>query len=205
MFLKEHNIPMAEGKLVRKKDNIDIDGLAATIGLPCFIKPNDSGSSFGVSKVKNKAEIMPAFEKVFKGSDEAIIEAFMNGKEAACGVVILKNKTLALPVTEIISKNEFFDYEAKYTPGKANEITPANFSKEVTEEIQRLGVDIAKLLGCSGMARVDFIIVDSKPYFLEINTVPGMTRESIIPKQAKAAGLSTSNLYSMIIEDVLSR
>ena len=205
MFLKEYNIPMASGKLVRKGDNIDVEELAAAIGLPCFIKPNDSGSSFGVSKVKSKKDITPAFEKAFKESDEALIETYMKGREIACGVVIVKDKILTLPVTEIISKNEFFDYEAKYTPGKSNEITPANLSKEAAEEIQRLSAEIAKLLGCYGIVRVDFIIVDSTPFFLEINTVPGMTKESIIPQQAKAAGLSASNLYSMVIEDALNR
>ena len=205
MFLKEYNIPMAAGRLVRKGDNIDVDELVATIGLPCFIKPNDSGSSFGVSKVKSKEEIKPAFEKAFKESSEALIEAYMNGTEVACGVVITKDKTLVLPVTEIISKNEFFDYEAKYTPGKSNEITPANISREITEEIQRLSAETAKLLGCYGIVRTDFIIIDSKPFFLEINTVPGMTKESLIPQQAKAAGLSTSDLYSMVVEDVLKR
>ena len=205
MFLKEYNIPMSAGKLVRKGDKIDVDELAATIGLPCFIKPNDSGSSFGVSKAKSREDIEPAFEKAFKESGEALVEAFMNGTEVACGVVKIKNKTLPLPVTEIISKNEFFDYEAKYTPGIADEITPANLSKEVIEEVQRLSAEIVDLLGCYGIVRTDFIIIDSKPFFLEINTVPGMTKESLIPKQARAAGLSISDLYSMIVEDVLSR
>jgi D-alanine-D-alanine ligase len=203
MFLKEYDIPMPAGKLVRRGDKIDAEKLAATIGLPCFIKPNDSGSSFGVSKVKSKEDIEPAFEKAFKESNEALVETYMNGTEVACGVVKVKNKALTLPVTEIISKNEFFDYEAKYTPGKADEITPANLSKEVTDEVQRLSAEIANLLGCNGIVRTDFIIIDSKPFFLEINTVPGMTKESLIPKQAKAAGLSTSALYSMVIEDVL--
>jgi len=200
MFLKEYNIPMATGKLVRKSDNIDIDELAATIGFPCFVKPNDSGSSFGVSKVKSKEEIIPALDKAFKESNEALIEVYMNGKEVACGVVKVKGKTMVLPITEIISGNEFFDYEAKYTPGKSNEITPANLSKEVTEEVQRLSAEIAELLDCYGIVRVDFIIIDSKPFFLEINTVPGMTKESLIPQQAKAMGVSTTELYSMIVE-----
>ena len=205
MFLKEHNIPMPAGKLVRKGDKIDADELAKTIGLPCFIKPNDSGSSFGVTKAKCKEDIKPAFEKAFKESDEALIETYIDGTEVTCGVVKVNDKMLILPVTEIISKNELFDYEAKYTPGKADEITPANISKEVTEEVQKLSAEIVKLLGCYGIVRTDFIIIDSKPYFLEINTVPGMTKQSLIPQQAKAAGLSTSDLYSMVIEDVLNR
>jgi len=205
MFLKEYNIPMATGRLVRKGDEIDIDELSEVIGFPCFIKPNDSGSSCSISKVKSKEDIAPAFEKAFKDSEEALIEAYMDGVEVTCGVVIVKDKIWALPITEIISKNEFFDYEAKYTPGRSDEITPANISKELTKEVQKLSVKIAKLLGCYGIVRADFIIIDSKPYFLEINTVPGMTQQSLIPQQAQAAGLSTSELYSMVIEDVLNR
>lgn len=205
MFLKEYGIPMAAGKLLLKQDTIDANELATTLGLPCFIKPNNSGSSFGVSKVNNENDIAPALEKAFKESHEALAEAYMNGREAACGVVKIKNKTTILPVTEIISKNEFFDYEAKYTPGKSDEITPANFSKQVTEEIRILSDRITQLLGCYGIVRVDFIVIDSKPFFLEINTVPGMTTESLIPQQAKAAGISASDMYSMVIEDILAR
>jgi len=205
MFLKEYDIPMPTGKLVRKGDKIDIDELAATTGFPCFIKPNDSGSSFGVTKVKSKEEIEPAFEKAFAESNEALIETYMNGREVTCGVIKIKDKTLVLPVTEIISKNVFFDYEAKYTPGVADEITPANLSQEVTDEVQRLSAEITNLLGCYGIVRADFIITDSKPVFLEINTVPGMTKQSLIPQQARAAGISTGDLYSLVIEDVLSR
>ncbi|MDR2886590.1 MAG: D-alanine--D-alanine ligase [Bacteroidales bacterium] len=205
MFLKEYGIPMATGKLIRREDAVDIDELTETVGLPCFIKPNDSGSSFGVSKVNGKEDIVPALEKAFKESGEALVEACMNGREAACGVVKIKDKTIILPVTEIISKNEFFDYDAKYTPGKSNEITPAGFSREVTEEIQKLSKEITILLGCYGIVRVDFIVIDSKPFLLEINTVPGMTKESLIPQQAKAAGISAGDMYSMVIEDILTR
>ena len=205
LFLKEHDIPMAVGEFIRKGSEIDVSVLISKLGLPCFVKPNDSGSSFGVSKVKGKDELLPALEKAFKESDEALVEAFMNGREVACGVIKVKDKIQTLPVTEIISKNEFFDYEAKYTSGKSDEITPANLPKEITEEVQRLSAMICELLGCYGIVRVDFIIIDSKPFFLEINTVPGMTKESLIPQQAIAAGFSPGDLYSMVIEDVLNR
>jgi D-alanine-D-alanine ligase len=131
-----------------------------------------------------------------------MIEAFMDGREVACGVVKTKNKAIVLPVTEIISKNEFFDYEAKYTPGKSDEVTPADLPAVVTDEIQRLSSLVYDLLGCKGIVRVDFIIIGQKPYFLEINTVPGMTEESLVPKQAAAAGIALKDLYSMVIEDL---
>jgi D-alanine-D-alanine ligase len=203
MFLKEYSIPMADAILVRKADKIDAAKIVSRIGLPCFVKPNDSGSSFGVTKVKEKGKLKSAVEKAFIESDEVMIEAFMNGREVACGVLKTRNKTLILPVTEIISKNEFFDFEAKYTPGKSDEVTPADIPRSMSDTIRELSSRIYDLLGCKGIVRVDFIIVNDNPYFLEINTVPGMTAESIIPKQAKAAGLVPGDLYSMVIEDIL--
>ena len=187
LFLKEYKIKMADAVLLRKGENIDYEKLIDRIGLPCFVKPNDSGSSFGVSKVKTKKDFLHAFEAAFKESDDVLVEAFMKGREVACGVVKTKTKTIVLPVTEIISKNEFFDYEAKYTPGKSEEVTPAEMPEKITDKIQQLASDIYDLLGCKGIVRVDFIVVDEVPYFLEVNTVPGMTEESLVPKQAKAA------------------
>lgn len=202
LFLKEYKIPMAEGLLIRNGEIIDNESIIKHTGLPCFVKPNNSGSSFGVTKVKNTEELLPAIETAFKESNEVLVETFMNGREVACGVVKTKNKKLVLPVTEIISKNEFFDYEAKYIPGKSDEVTPAEMAENVTDEIQRLSSHIYDLLGCKGLVRVDFIVIGPKPYFLEINAVPGMTAESLVPKQAKAAGLTLENLYSMVIEDL---
>jgi D-alanine-D-alanine ligase len=202
LFLKEYGIPMAEALIIRKGENADKKMIISRTGLPCFVKPNDSGSSFGVSKVKKEDELIPAIEKAFVESSEVMIEAFMSGREVACGVVKSKNRKIVLPVTEIISKNEFFDYEAKYTPGKSDEVTPANLSDEITEEIQKLSSLIYDLLGCKGIVRVDFIIVKDKPWFLEINTVPGMTEESLVPKQIKAAGIQFEDMYSMVIEDL---
>jgi len=155
-----------------------------------------------VTKVKKEEDLLPAVETAFKESKEVLIEAFMSGREVACGVVKTKNKALILPVTEIISKNEFFDYEAKYTPGMSDEVTPALMAANITDEIQRLSSRVYDLLGCKGIVRVDFIVVGNKPFFLEINTVPGMTGESLIPKQAKAAGIRLEDLYSMVIEDL---
>ncbi len=202
LFLKEYKIPMADAILIRKGDNLDPVGIIRQTGLPCFVKPNDSGSSFGVTKVKKKEELLSAIEIAFKESNEVLIEAFMNGREVACGVVKTKNKSYVFPVTEIISKNEFFDFEAKYTTGRSEEVTPAEMPAIITNEIQRLSSLIYDLLDCSGIVRVDFIVTGEKPYFLEINTVPGMTKESIVPKQSVSAGLSPEELYSLVVEDL---
>jgi len=202
LFLKEYGLQMADAVLVRKGEEIDIQGISKHLGLPCFVKPNDSGSSFGVTKVKQKQEILPAIKKAFTESNEVLIEAFMSGREVACGVMKTRNKTLVLPVTEIISKNEFFDYEAKYTSGRSNEVTPADMPEHVTNEIQSISSRVYDLLGCKGIVRVDFIVVGEKPYFLEINTVPGMTQESLVPQQVRAAGISAEEFYSMAVENM---
>jgi D-alanine-D-alanine ligase len=202
LFLKEYNIPMADAILIRKGEKPDTAGIIEHTGLPCFVKPNDSGSSCGVTKVKQAEELLPAIATAFMESDQVMVETFMKGREVACGIVKTKNKVLVFPVTEIISKNEFFDYEAKYTPGKSDEVTPADMPESITNEIQRLSLQIYDLLGCKGIVRVDFIVVDKSPWFLEINTVPGMTQESLVPKQAMAAGIELSDLYSIVVEDM---
>lgn len=204
LFLREYGIQSAKGHLARKADNIDYHDIISKVGLPCFVKPNDSGSSFGVTKVKEEKEMAPAFEKAFRESDEVLVESFMSGRELACGVVKTKSRKYILPVSEIISKNEFFDFEAKYTPGKSEEVTPADLPEETRNEIQDLSSSIYDYLGCKGIVRVDFILVGKKPYFLEINTVPGTSPESLIPKQAAAAGIELPVLYSMVIEDLFN-
>jgi D-alanine-D-alanine ligase len=204
LYLKEYNIKMAENLTIRKGEPVDFRVIENTPGFPCFVKPNDSGSSFGVSKVKSKDDLPPALEKAFRESEEVMIESFMKGREVACGVVKTKNRKIVLPVTEIISKNEFFDYEAKYIPGNSQEVTPADLPQDITEEVQRLSSLITDILGCKGIVRVDYIIVSGKPWFLEINTVPGMTQESLIPQQARAASIPVGDLYSMVIEDMLA-
>ncbi len=202
LYLKEYNIPMAGAILIRKGDTFDPVSVIDQTGLPCFVKPNNSGSSFGVSKVRKKEELLSAVEKAFKESNEVLIETFLEGREVACGVVKTKKDSFVFPVTEIISKNEFFDFEAKYTSGVSDEITPADMPSEITFEVQRLSSHIYDLLGCSGIVRADFIVVGKKPYFLEINTVPGMTKESIFPKMIAAAGMTPEDIYSKVIENL---
>lgn len=203
LFLKEYGIKMADAILLRKGEKIDAEDIIKRMKLPCFVKPNDSGSSFGVTKVKKHEELLPAIEVAFRESNEVLIEKLLSGREVACGVLKTRKKTLVLPVTEIISKNEFFDYEAKYTPGFSDEVTPAKMETHVTKEIQRLSLHIYELLGCNGIVRVDFIVAGDQPYFLEINTIPGMTEESLVPKQAAAHGISLEELFSMTVEDMI--
>jgi D-alanine-D-alanine ligase len=202
LFLKEYGIKMAGAVLIRKGDKFDLTDLNKQIGMPCFVKPNESGSSFGVTKVKQKKELLPAIETAFKESDAVLIESFIDGREVACGVIKTKAKTLVLPLIEIISKNEFFDYEAKYTQGRSDEITPADVPPAITKEIQRISKYVYEILGCKGIVRVDFIVAGETPFFIEINTVPGMTKESLVPKEAAAAGISLEELYSMAVENM---
>ncbi len=201
-FLKAYDIPMADSIIIRKNENPDLTAVIQQLGMPCFVKPNDSGSSFGVTKVKTNAGLIPAIANAFNESDEVMIESYMKGIEVACGILKTRSETIVLPVTEIKSKNEFFDYEAKYTPGRSDEITPAVIPDKLSDSIQQLSKRICQLLDCKGIFRIDFIVVDDQPLFLEVNTVPGMTKESILPKQVLAAGISFEDFYSMAVEDL---
>jgi D-alanine-D-alanine ligase len=202
LYLNEYGIPMTGGLLIRKGQKYDAGKIVRQTGLPCFVKPNASGSSFGVTKVKEVAEFASALEKAFAEGHEVLVESFMKGAEVACGVVKTRQRKMVMPVTEIVPKKEFFDYEAKYTEGMSEEITPARMNEAVTSRIQELSSEIYDILGCRGIVRVDFIVTAEGPHFLEINTVPGMTPESIIPRQAAAFGISQTDLYSMVIEDL---
>ena len=202
LYLNEYGIPMTGGLLIRKGQKYDAASIVRQTGLPCFVKPNASGSSFGVTKVKETADFDEALEKAFAEGHEVLVESFMKGTEVACGVVRTKNRKIVMPVTEIVPKKEFFDYEAKYTDGLSDEITPARMPEEMISRIQELSSEIYDILGCRGIVRVDFIVTSDGPQFLEINTIPGMTPESIIPRQAAVFGISQTDLYSMVIEDL---
>ena len=203
-FLKEFNIPMAPSVLLRKNINYKQDEILKKVGLPCFVKPNAGGSSFGISKVKEEADLEKAIQEAFKEDDEVIVEAYISGTEISNGIFISKNKYYRLPVTEIDTDNEFFDYEAKYTDGKTREITPARLNEDILEKIKNETKNIYQILHCKGVVRVDYIVENNQAYFLEINTVPGMSAESIIPKQVKYYGLELSDFINAIIEDSLS-
>ena len=170
------------------------------VGLPCFVKPNGAGSSYGISKVTKKAALSKALKDAFLHDHKVIIESFINGTEVSCGVYFDGKQANALPITEIVSENDFFDYEAKYE-GKSQEITPARISNQLTSEIQTTTIDIYKKMNLSGICRVDFIIQNDKPYILEINTIPGLSEESIIPKQLKVANISLSEIFDLLLRN----
>ena len=204
-YLKPFNIPIAKYFVVNKGDTIDANKIFEITGLPCFVKPNCSGSSFGVTKVKEKEKLNEAIEEAFKEDNEVIIEEFLDGTELACGVFKTNEKSFIFPPTEIISKNEFFDYEAKYTDGMADEITPARISTELTKEIQNLSSQIYDIFQLNGIVRVDYIYAKNQLYFLEVNTIPGMSAASIVPKQIEAAGFDPKDIFGLAIEDAIER
>ncbi|NLA23973.1 MAG: D-alanine--D-alanine ligase, partial [Bacteroidales bacterium] len=199
LYLNNFNIPMAKSIMISKGDEINFSEIIANIGLPLFVKPNTSGSSFGVSKVKSAEELPTAIENAYKEDNNVIIEAFVNGTEVGCGVFKSKTKSYILPVTEIVSPNEFFDYDAKYFSKDTQEITPARISAEQTELVQKYTSIVYDALYCTGVARADFIIQDGIPFFIEINSVPGMSKESIVPKQLENMGIKMQDFISEII------
>lgn len=198
-FLKGFGIRVADSILLRAGQSISDEDVLEKIGLPCFIKPNVGGSSFGTTKVKEVNQIQPAIKDAFAEGKEVLIEQFITGNEFTCGMYKTSKKTVVLPVTEVIPKNEFFDYGAKYNR-ESEEITPARISKELTERIQKLTEAIYDILGCHGIIRADYIINDGVINFLEVNTTPGMTATSFIPQQVAAAGMDIKDVMTDIIE-----
>ena len=203
-YLSTFEIPSAKAIVLRKNYEISEEEIISRLGLPIFVKPNNGGSSFGITKVKEANQLAAAIEKSLVEDPEVILEEFVEGREFTCGVFNSGNESLVLPVTEIVSKTEFFDYDAKYE-GLADEITPAQISEEQTEKCQNLSNEIYKMLGCSGLVRIDYLLRKGVFYFMEVNTVPGMSQESIIPQQVKAYGMNITDFYSKLIEDALSR
>jgi len=200
-YLQSFGIQIAESILLREGENIDDETVINKLSLPVFVKPNDGGSSFGVTKVKTKEEIQPAIQKAFSEGNEVIIERFMQGMELTCGCYKTKERKVVLPVTEVVSKNEFFDFEAKYTASKVDEITPARISDTLTKEVQELTSKIYDLINAQGIIRIDYIVSpEGIVKMLEVNTTPGMTETSFIPQQIKAAGLEIQNVMTEIIE-----
>ena len=200
-YLKGFGIRVSESMILRKGFEILDEEVINKVGLPCFIKPNAGGSSFGVTKVKTKEQIQPAIEKAFGESDEVMIEAFMQGTEITCGCYKTKDKEVVFPITEVVTSNEFFDYDAKYN-GQVDEITPARIPDETAERVRLLTSAIYDILGCDGIIRIDYIITEGeKVNMLEINTTPGMTATSFIPQQVRAAGLDIKDVMTDIIEN----
>jgi D-alanine-D-alanine ligase len=201
--LKTYGVKAATSINFNEGDVIQIDKIVAKVGLPCFIKPNNAGSSYGISKAYTREDILPAIAVAYKEDSEILIESFLEGTEVSVGVIQYKGKTKVLPITEIVSENDFFDYQAKYE-GKSEEITPARISKQQEEKVVIAAKKVYEILKISGFSRAEFIFVNDEPYFLEINTVPGLTDESILPQQAKAAGISLAALFENAIESALN-
>ena len=200
--LKTYGIKTAESYHINLGDAINEDDIIAKVGLPCFVKANKAGSSFGISKVHEKEKLKAAINTAFKEDDEIIIEAYLEGIEVSVGVITYKGKTKVLPITEIVTENDFFDYEAKYQ-GKSTEITPARISDEMANKVTKIAAQIYEVLKLKGFTRSEFIFKNEEPHLLEVNTVPGLTQESILPLQAAAAGISLTELFGSAIEESL--
>ncbi|MFC7773176.1 D-alanine--D-alanine ligase [Flavobacterium sp. GCM10027622] len=202
--LKPYGIKTATSYYLNLGDAIDVEAIIERVGLPCFVKPNKSGSSFGISKVHHKEDFLTAVENAYKEDNEIIIESFLDGTEVSVGVINYKGEVIVLPITEIVSDNDFFDYEAKYL-GKSQEITPARLTPEVEARVREVAKKAYEVLKMSGFSRSEYILVNGEPYMLEMNTIPGLTNESLIPQQAKEAGISLQDLFTNAIELALNK
>jgi D-alanine-D-alanine ligase len=200
--VKQYGIKTATSFYLDKGAKINVEEIINKVGLPCFVKPNNAGSSFGISKVKIKDEMVPAIEKAFKEDSQILIEAFLDGPEITIGVIEFEGKIKVLPMTEIVTENDFFDYEAKYL-GKSQEITPARISDRIHKKLEKVATQVYQILNMSGFSRSEYILVNGEPHFLEMNTVPGLTTASIIPQQAAKAGIGLQELFHNAIEMAL--
>lgn len=197
-------VNIAKSTLIRKGIEYDADEIIEELKLPCFVKPNVGGSSFGISKVKQKSDLSKAIETAFKESDEVIIEEYIAGDEIQCGIFTTKDNEYILPLVEIVSKNEFFDYQAKYDPNFSEEIIPARISEELTDKCQQITSALYDLLHCQGIVRMDFILKDGAFWFLEANTIPGMTPESIVPQMIRKADMTIKEVMNILIDDAIN-
>lgn len=202
-FLRQFgDVNIATAVMVRKGEKVDAEAILNTVGLPCFVKPNNMGSSFGITKLKAAENFDEALAKALENDDEAVIEQFIDGVEIASGVYSHNDEVVALPLTEIVSENEYFDYQAKYE-GASQEITPARIDDEVKELIQETTRRVYTRLKLRGMSRIDYILQDGKPYLIEVNTIPGLSEESLLPQQVRYAGITLKDFFSQLIDDAV--
>ena len=202
-YLRGYGVSVADSLLIRKgyEEVVSDDEVEARIGMPCFVKPAADGSSFGVSKVKNKDQLAPAIRKAMMESPEVMVESLLEGTEITQGIYKTREKTVVFPITEVVTHNEFFDYDAKYN-GQVEEITPARIAPEVAERVGKITSHIYDILHCNGIIRIDYIVSkEGKISMLEVNTTPGMTPTSFIPQQVKAAGLTMTDVLTDIVEN----
>lgn len=202
--LNPYGIKCAESYYLDNGDTIEEDRIIDKVGLPCFVKANKAGSSFGVSKVYKKEDLKDAIELAFNEDNEIIIESFLDGTEVSVGVIKYKGEVKVLPITEIVSDNDFFDYKAKYL-GQSQEITPARLTKDQENKVNAVAKQVYEILKLTGFSRSEYIFKDGEPHLLEINTIPGLTKESILPQQAAHAGISLTELFSNAIEEALNK
>ncbi|MFZ9003178.1 MAG: D-alanine--D-alanine ligase [Robiginitalea sp.] len=202
--LKPRGVHCATSYLIDRGQEIRPHEIFRRVGLPCFVKANRAGSSFGVSLVKEESALDAALQAAFREDDEVLIETALKGTEVSVGVIRYEGQTRVLPITEIVPDSEFFDYEAKYM-GKSSEITPARIDAKTREEVTRTARFIYEALKMKGFSRSEFILVDGVPHFLEMNTTPGLTEASILPQQAREAGISLTDLFGSAIEEALEK
>ena len=203
-YLKSYGVNVADSVMLIRGMAYDVNEIINEVGLPCFVKPNAEGSSFGVTKVKEAAQLEDALKKAFALCREVLIETFIDGTELTCGVVKAGDMDIAMPIAEVIPKNEFFDFEAKYDPTKSDEIIPARISPELTNRIKTLSSMIYDILRCEGIIRVDYIVRDDEIFMLEVNTTPGMTSNSFVPKMVRAMGGTLREVLTKIIDNKLN-
>ena len=201
--VKHYGIPAATSIYLNKGDQIEPSKIIDIVGVPCFIKPNNAGSSFGISKAYNAEEISFGIEKAYKEDSEILIESFLDGTEVSVGVIAYKGEIKVLAITEITTENDFFDYEAKYQ-GKSEEITPARISEADATKVREMAKKVYQILNMSGFSRSEYIFMNGEPHFLEMNSVPGLTEESLLPQQANEANISLSDLFDNAIQMALN-
>ena len=203
LLAKSYGAVTAKSVLIKKGENFNVKDIIAVTGITCFVKPNNGGSSIGMSKVVEEAMLEKAIQIALKEDSEVQIEEFIQGTEVTCGILQKKDELISLPLTEIISKHDFFDYTSKYDPLLAEEITPARVTPDLHVKCQELSLHLFRKFKCRGVARFDYIIKGDTPYFLEVNTIPGLSAASIVPKQAGAMGISLKELFTILIENAL--
>lgn len=203
-FVDSYGVKTADSLSFAKDDFIDRKKVINQLGLPVFIKPVESGSSVGVTKVNKAEDFKKAVDFAFEVGDRIMIEEFIDGREIACGLINKGKELIVFPLTEIISKNEFFDYEAKYTQGGADEITPGDFTEEVEQDVKTISSFLYRKMDCKGFVRFDYILAENELFFLEVNTIPGITEASIMPKMAEAYGISFKDFLNIAIENLFS-
>jgi D-alanine-D-alanine ligase len=203
-IVHSYGVNVAKSVLLNKGDEMDEEAIVAALGLPVFVKPNNGGSSVGTTKVKHIDELTKAIEIAFREDHQVLIESFIAGREMACGAMRANGRMIVFPITEVVSKKEFFDYEAKYTAGMADEITPADIEEEAEMAIKSTAAELYHLLECRGFVRFDFILTEEELYFLEVNIVPGISEASILPQQAAFMGVSLTNLFNMALDNILT-